>query len=68
MKKNEIYLVTGAAGFVGSCLVRRLVSQGCQVNVLVRKDSALWRIQDIQPKLKVHNVDLSDFESLVSTI
>ncbi len=34
-------LVTGANGFIGSNVVKRLLEEGCEVNVLVRKTSDL---------------------------
>jgi nucleoside-diphosphate-sugar epimerase len=39
--------VTGASGFVGSQLVRRLVESGADVVALVRPESDLWRIQEV---------------------
>lgn len=41
LKKQQIALVTGATGFVGSHLVRRLVQDGWQVHVLHRATSEL---------------------------
>lgn len=43
----ERALVTGASGFIGSHLVRRLVASGASVVALVRPSSDLWRIQDV---------------------
>ncbi|MCR5369098.1 MAG: NAD-dependent epimerase/dehydratase family protein [Clostridium sp.] len=38
MNENTIYLVTGAAGFLGSCVCRRLAERGCRVRGLVLPD------------------------------
>lgn len=51
-------LVTGAAGFIGSHLVRRLLKENCRVIVLVKPITDLWRIQDIIGKLEIINCDL----------
>jgi nucleoside-diphosphate-sugar epimerase len=53
-------LVTGATGFVGAALVRRLVEQGKEVHIFRRRESALWRIHDLLDKLISHEVDLRD--------
>lgn len=42
-------LITGAGGFLGSALARRLGEIGCQVSLLVRKNTNLFRLQDISP-------------------
>ena len=50
-------MVTGATGFLGSRLVRRLVAQGERVTVLVR-DTARWdRLADVRDRLRVQPAD-----------
>ncbi|MFQ5409110.1 MAG: NAD-dependent epimerase/dehydratase family protein [Anaerolineales bacterium] len=56
--RRQQLLVTGASGFVGSQLVRRLVRLGCRVTALVRPNSDLWRLQDVLDSLSLVHVDL----------
>ena len=53
-------LITGAAGFVGANLARYLVSKDIKINIIIKKNSNLWRIKDIIKKMNVHYSDLSD--------
>lgn len=53
-------LVTGGTGFVGSHLVRRLVREGVEVNVLARAESSTSRIEDISQRVRIWRGDLSD--------
>lgn len=57
-------LVTGATGFVGSNLIRKLLSKHHQVHILKRNSTNIWRIKDIISKLYVHEVDILDKENL----
>jgi nucleoside-diphosphate-sugar epimerase len=57
-------LVTGATGFIGSFVVRDLLSSGCEVHVLVEAPAPLGRIEDLSSRLTVHRGDLLDAESL----
>lgn len=59
-------LVTGATGFVGSAVVRRLLDAGHQVRVMTRPQSALTNIQDLD--LEVVKGDLAKPESLQSAV
>jgi len=61
-------LVTGATGFVGSHLARRLVRDGYEVHILTRATSNTWRIADILSRVKSHTVDLLDREKLTEVV
>jgi nucleoside-diphosphate-sugar epimerase len=50
-------LVTGAAGFVGSHVARLLVQERCEVLALVRPGSDLWRIADIESRVRLLHGD-----------
>lgn len=62
------YLVTGATGFIGSHLARRLVKQGEHVSIFLRFDSDRSRIKDVLEKLDVHEVDLRTASSVSRAI
>lgn len=49
--RSEAVLVTGATGFAGGCLARRLRRQGCRVRALVRPSA------NVQPLLE-HGVEV----------
>lgn len=59
------FLISGATGFIGANLARRLVHEGCRdVHLLTRKSSNRWRIDDIRKRLHDHRVDLRDPSNL----
>jgi len=66
--KNKRVLVTGATGFIGSHLTRRLLKEGAEVHVLFRKNSNQFRIKDIIGNLIVWYADLTDYPSICSCI
>lgn len=59
-------LVTGASGFVGANLVRRLLALGANVHILLRRDSPTWRLTDCLQQLTIHTADLADAASLAA--
>ncbi len=59
------YLVTGAAGFIGSAIVRALLERGERVRAL--DNFATGKRENLAPvigKIEFHEVDLNDFEKL----
>ncbi len=62
--KGKKILVTGATGFIGSHLVKRLLKEDAEVYVLIRRDSNQFRIQDTIGSLIVLYGDLKDYESV----
>jgi len=53
-------LVTGATGFVGSCLARRLIRDGHDVHITTRSTSDTWRIHEIRKAVIEHSLDLRE--------
>ena len=57
-------LLTGAAGFIGANLARRLLDLGADVHALVRPGADLWRLADVTAALTIHRADVRDPGSL----
>lgn len=60
-------LLTGATGFIGSQLARRLVSEGHELGVVARSTSKLDALQVALPKVQVHKYD-GTYESLLRAL
>ncbi len=52
--------ITGAAGFMGSALLRRLVGANCPVAILLKHSTDTWRITDLLPHVQCCYGDLTD--------
>lgn len=50
-------LVTGATGFIGSHVVRALLSSGAEVHLVVRPGAHLERVPDLEGRVTVHTDD-----------
>ena len=61
-------VLTGATGFVGANLTRRLLSEGHEVHLLLRAKHNDWRIRSIMNDVYIHIVDLNNAETLSSTL
>ena len=57
-------LVTGASGFVGANLVRRLLHDGHETHLLLRPSHQSWRLKEIAGDVRVHDADLENRESV----
>lgn len=57
LRKKMNILITGANGFIGSHLVRKLLNLQHKIFITVRSNSDLYRISDIYSKLIRVNVD-----------
>jgi nucleoside-diphosphate-sugar epimerase len=57
-------LVTGATGFVGANLVRRLLQEAYDVHIFTRAFSNKWRLADVLSKLSDYTVDILEAEKL----
>jgi len=57
-------LVTGAGGFVGAGLARRLLDEGHEVTALVRPGSDPWRLRGMRRAAPLAEVDLRDAEAV----
>lgn len=68
MKKTKKIIVTGGYGFIGSHMVRRLVNDGHEVVLFVKKSSNPARVADLLPKVTCIDEDLKDKEHLAEVI
>lgn len=61
-------LITGATGFIGSNLTRRLIQEGFEVGIIKREKSDVWRIKDLLDKIVIYDVDLRDAQKVSNVI
>ena len=63
-------LVTGASGFIGSHLVRRLVADGVEVHALTSAVSSVYalRLVDLRDRITVHEGSLTDRSAMDAVV
>jgi nucleoside-diphosphate-sugar epimerase len=66
--KEKTVLITGATGFVGSSLLRKLHKSCADLHIITRESSSLWRIGDIIGNVKRYTPDLSDAENVKKAV
>ncbi|MCS7012358.1 MAG: SDR family oxidoreductase [Chloroherpetonaceae bacterium] len=59
-------LVTGATGFIGAAVARKLVQRGEQVTLLVRNPHKLYAVEDILSSVEIRYGDVTDLPSLIT--
>jgi nucleoside-diphosphate-sugar epimerase len=63
----KVVLVSGAAGFIGANLVRRLIADDYDVHAMVRPGSATWRLSGVAP-VTLHEADIRDRDGLTRLV
>jgi nucleoside-diphosphate-sugar epimerase len=61
-------LMTGAAGFIGANLARRLIDLGAHVDALVGPSTSLWRLEEVRPRLAIQRVNVADAMLLTAAV
>ena len=60
-------LLTGGTGFLGSNILRRLLGLGHELFCIKRETSNLERVKDFKHKIKWFNVEMLDFDEIISS-
>ena len=66
-KSKRRALVTGATGYIGSNLAKRLVADGWEVSIIVRPKSGTGVLDALRPSITIHEHDGST-ESMIQVI
>lgn len=61
-------LITGAGGFIGANLTRKMATNGHDVHAMLHPTSNPWRLADIQNSITLHTADLRDPASIKITL
>ncbi|HMC52943.1 MAG TPA: SDR family NAD(P)-dependent oxidoreductase, partial [Acidimicrobiales bacterium] len=63
-------LVTGAPGFIGSHLTRRLVAEGAEVHALTSSVSSIYpsRLVDLRDRITLHEANLIDRSAMDAVV
>ena len=61
-------IVTGASGFIGNCVARRLLAEGYEVHLLLRPGANQWRLDGMLDQFRIHQADITDAETVRSVV
>lgn len=61
-------LVTGATGFVGANLTRRLIARGDDVHLIFRPRHVAWRLDALAGRVRLHEAELADAEAVFRVV
>src|ERR1700722_3499955 len=61
-------LITGATGFVGANLARRLLREGHEVHLIVRPEHAGWRIEEIRGDIRLRVLEMADAAAVAGAV
>lgn len=64
-------LITGITGFVGANFTRFLLKKGVEVHGIIRKESNLWRLEDVKEKITFHKGNIlnkNQVEKIISSV
>ncbi len=56
--------VTGGSGFIGAHLISVLLQAGCEVAILVKPESSMWRLQKYTKQLTIIQGDLFNLDNI----
>ncbi len=65
---GKTVLITGATGFIGSHLTRRMLAEGARVAVLARSTSNLRLLNDIANRLQFHYADVGERDAIAQVL
>lgn len=60
IEKNKLYLITGAGGFLGKELVKKVLESGGKVRAVGRDEGTLIYLREKYPQIEIHTGDISD--------
>jgi UDP-glucose 4-epimerase len=66
--ENKNVLLTGATGFIGSHLVKRLVTEGAQVSALIMPECSLGPIAAFSDHINIIQADIANLDSLQAAL
>lgn len=65
---TERAIVTGAAGFIGANIARRLLEDGVQTNLFIAPGSARWRLEELADHAPIVEVDVGDHDAVATAV